>query len=43
MNEPASLGIAIRAIPGVVDHGLFVDMASVAYVAGTDGVTILRR
>lgn len=43
ISEPASLSVAIRAIPGVVDHGLFVDMATIVYVAGIDGVTVLQR
>lgn len=36
--DPAALGTALHTIPGVVEHGLFVDIAKVAYVAGADGV-----
>ena len=33
---------AFIAIPGVVEHGLFMGMATAVVVAGADGVTILR-
>ncbi len=36
--DPAALGAALDAVPGVVEHGLFVGIAKVAYVAGADGV-----
>ena len=39
---PAVLGRAIKAITGVVDHGLFVGMRPIVYVAGADGVRVLR-
>ncbi|HLZ69464.1 MAG TPA: ribose-5-phosphate isomerase RpiA [Dehalococcoidia bacterium] len=39
---PARLGRAIRQIPGVVEHGLFVDMRPVVYVAGDAGVRVIR-
>lgn len=32
------LAAALAEIPGVVEHGLFTDLAKVAYVAGPDGV-----
>jgi ribose 5-phosphate isomerase A len=32
-----ALAAAIKALPGVVEHGLFLDEASVAYVGGRDG------
>jgi ribose 5-phosphate isomerase A len=41
--EPATLGVAVRAIPGVVEHGLFINMAAAAYVAGAQGVAIITR
>jgi len=37
------LSAAIRAIPGVVDHGLFIGMAAVAIVAGAQGIATLVR
>ena len=36
--DAAALDTAINAIPGVVEHGLFVGMAVLALVAGPDGV-----
>lgn len=36
--EPERLADALVAIPGVVEHGLFLKLASKAYVAGEDGV-----
>jgi ribose 5-phosphate isomerase A len=41
--DPAAINAAINAIPGVVGHGLFIGMASMAIVAGTRGVIILTR
>jgi len=37
--DPAATAAAIRSIIGVVEHGLFLHMASVALIAGEDGVT----
>jgi ribose 5-phosphate isomerase A len=31
------LAAAIKGVPGVVEHGLFLGMASVAYLATPDG------
>ncbi|MHA7773323.1 ribose-5-phosphate isomerase RpiA [Roseibium sp. M-1] len=36
--DARSLGTRLVAIPGVVEHGLFIDLATKAYVAGADGV-----
>jgi ribose 5-phosphate isomerase A len=33
-----TLAARLVAIPGVVEHGLFIDLATKAYVAGADGV-----
>ena len=41
-NAP-KLATAIAAIPGVVEHGLFIGLATVALIAGPDGVETLRR
>jgi ribose 5-phosphate isomerase A len=43
ITDPAALNAAINAIPGVVEHGLFVGMASIAIVAGTRGVITMTR
>ena len=37
--DPAATAAAIRGVIGVVEHGLFLNMASVALIAGEDGVT----
>lgn len=39
IEEPEVLAAEIRGIVGVVEHGLFLGMASLALVAGEDGVT----
>ena len=40
-DDPARLEAELAAIPGVVAHGLFLGIASAAYVAGDDGVRTL--
>lgn len=42
IDDPESLAAELKSIVGVVEHGLFLDMASMALVAGEDGVTELR-
>ncbi|WP_173931452.1 ribose-5-phosphate isomerase RpiA [Chelativorans sp. Marseille-P2723] len=39
--EPRPLAVALNAIPGVVEHGLFVGLAGSAIVAGRSGVRTL--
>jgi len=39
----AALAAAVKALPGVVDHGLFLDEATLAYVGRADGVDRLTR
>lgn len=41
--EPATTDRALRAIPGVVETGLFVGRADLVIVAGDDGITELTR
>jgi ribose 5-phosphate isomerase A len=41
--DALALGVAINAIPGVVEHGLFIGMAAFVLVAGAGGVTTLVR
>lgn len=36
--DPQALAAALVAVPGVVEHGLFIGLAAKAYVAGPDGV-----
>jgi ribose 5-phosphate isomerase A len=33
----------LSSIPGVVEHGLFIGLASVAILAGTDGIRVVER
>ncbi len=41
--DPERLAAHLVAVPGVVEHGLFLDLASEALIAGPDGVETLRR
>jgi ribose 5-phosphate isomerase A len=40
--DPEALAASICAIPGVVAHGLFLGMASLAVIAGPDGIVELH-
>ena len=42
VEEPAALAPALDATVGVVEHGLFLGMASEAIIAGDAGVKVLR-
>ena len=39
----SKIGCQIKTLPGVVEHGLFLNIASVAFVGGQDGVIELQR
>jgi len=39
----AALAAALKALPGVVEHGLFLDEATIAYVGRADGIDRLTR
>jgi ribose 5-phosphate isomerase A len=39
IDDPARIAAEIRAIVGVVEHGVFLDMASLALIAGDNGVS----
>jgi ribose 5-phosphate isomerase A len=41
--DPVSLAQRLCAIPGVVEHGLFIGMASVAILAGSQGIRVIER
>jgi ribose 5-phosphate isomerase A len=41
--DPPTLAARLSAIPGVVEHGLFIGLARTAIVAGPDGVRLLER
>jgi ribose 5-phosphate isomerase A len=40
--DPASLAQRLAAIPGVMEHGLFIGLAHIAVIAGPDGVRIVE-
>lgn len=42
IEEPATLGAVLKSVTGVVEHGLFLDLADQALIAGPDGVTVLE-
>jgi ribose 5-phosphate isomerase A len=41
IEEPAALAFALKSVTGVVDHGLFLDLADQALIGGASGVTTL--
>jgi ribose 5-phosphate isomerase A len=41
--DSRALSSALHALPGVVEHGLFLGMASAAILAGPDGIEKLSR
>ena len=41
--DPRALADALNAIPGVVEHGLFIDLATMAIVAGPEGTKTFKR
>ena len=41
--DPEALSAALHAVPGVVEHGLFLGLASVAVIAGAERVEVLER
>jgi ribose 5-phosphate isomerase A len=40
--DPPALARTLAARPGIVEHGLFLDMADTAIVAGRDGIQVLE-
>ncbi len=42
-DDVYKLAARLAAVPGVVEHGLFLDMADLAYIATADGVVTLTR
>jgi ribose 5-phosphate isomerase A len=40
--DPRALSQALHAIPGVAEHGLFIDLADMAILAGDTGITTLH-
>ena len=43
IEDPPRLAKALSAIPGVVEHGLFIDLASLVVLAGSDGIRMVER
>lgn len=43
ISEPKALASALSGIPGVVEHGLFIDIASSVIIAGRGGIRRLDR
>ncbi|HWS53428.1 MAG TPA: ribose-5-phosphate isomerase RpiA [Pyrinomonadaceae bacterium] len=41
--DPAALERELKLLPGVVESGLFVNLARLAFVAGGDGVEVINR
>lgn len=39
--DPEGLAAELSQIPGLVEHGLFIDIADIAFVAGPDGVATI--
>jgi ribose 5-phosphate isomerase A len=42
IDDPGSLARTLSGVPGVVEHGLFVDLADTVYVGTDDGVERLE-
>jgi ribose 5-phosphate isomerase A len=42
IEEPAALAATLDHVPGVVEHGLFVGIASIVYFAGPEGIKIRK-
>jgi ribose 5-phosphate isomerase A len=43
IKDARAAGAAIAGLTGVVEHGLFLDMADVVIVAGSDGVRSMTK
>jgi ribose 5-phosphate isomerase A len=43
IGDPKALAAKLAGIPGVVEHGLFIELAQMAILAGSDGVRIVER
>ena len=43
IEDPREVARALSAVPGVMEHGLFVGLASTAVIGGPDGVRIVER
>lgn len=41
--DAEALAVALNAIPGVVEHGLFINLAALAIIAGPSGARVVER
>jgi ribose 5-phosphate isomerase A len=43
IDDPAALAHALAAVPGVVEHGLFIGLADTAIIGGPAGVKVVEK
>jgi ribose 5-phosphate isomerase A len=43
IDDPAKLDKTLNNQPGIVGHGLFLNMANEVIVAGEDGIKVIRK
>ncbi len=43
IDDPRAMAHALAAVPGVMEHGLFVDLAQMAIISGPERVRIVER
>jgi ribose 5-phosphate isomerase A len=43
LSDATAIAAAIKALPGVVDHGLFIDLVHTVIIAGASGVQTYQR
>jgi len=43
IDDPAALAHALADVPGVVEHGLFIDLADTAIIGGPTGVKVIEK
>ena len=43
IDDPQAMAHALTAVPGVMEHGLFIGFAQLAILAGADGIRIVER
>ncbi|MBI3705078.1 MAG: ribose-5-phosphate isomerase RpiA [Rhizobiales bacterium] len=43
IDDPHAMAHALSAVPGVMEHGLFIGLAQMAIIGGSDGIKIVER
>lgn len=43
IDDPRAMAHALSGVPGVMEHGLFVDLANIVILSGPDGTKIVER